>query len=153
MLGNREAALEYGVSPQGYNRRMSKRNSPIRKPAVPRASRVGGRDNQSGQFIPVNDARRRPTTTTRERIPLPGQSRNIDSGMQKKDQGSHYDYSTSPSGRFIESDRQVLTSAKGEKVAIYRDSRTGSFTSRRSTEEIQKVSTQAAESLKRLAKR
>ena len=31
-----------------------------------------GRDSGSGQFIPVSEARRRPTTTEVERVPKPG---------------------------------------------------------------------------------
>ena len=37
-----------------------------------RQSRLGGRDNKTGQFVPLKDTERRPDTTTRERIPLPG---------------------------------------------------------------------------------
>jgi len=35
-------------------------------------SRVGGRDSRNGQFIPLRETERRPDTTQRERIPLPG---------------------------------------------------------------------------------
>jgi hypothetical protein len=31
-----------------------------------------GRDSKSGQFIPVKEADRRPSTTTVERVPKPG---------------------------------------------------------------------------------
>lgn len=31
-----------------------------------------GRDSKSGQFIPVEEAERRPSTTTVERVPKPG---------------------------------------------------------------------------------
>jgi hypothetical protein len=31
-----------------------------------------GRDSRTGQFIPVNEARQRPNTTTVERVPKPG---------------------------------------------------------------------------------
>lgn len=31
-----------------------------------------GRDARNGQFIPVEEARRRPETTVVERVPLPG---------------------------------------------------------------------------------
>ena len=31
-----------------------------------------GRDSRTGQFIPVKDARSRPSTTTVERVPKPG---------------------------------------------------------------------------------
>lgn len=34
-----------------------------------------GRDAKTGQFIPVQDARRRPNTTVVERVPLPGKGR------------------------------------------------------------------------------
>ena len=38
----------------------------------PPASRIGGRDSRTGQFIPLRETVRRPDTTQRERIPLPG---------------------------------------------------------------------------------
>jgi hypothetical protein len=31
-----------------------------------------GRDSKTGEFIPVEEARRRPSTTTVERVPKPG---------------------------------------------------------------------------------
>ena len=31
-----------------------------------------GRDSKTGQFIPVSEAKRRPSTTTVERVPNPG---------------------------------------------------------------------------------
>jgi hypothetical protein len=34
--------------------------------------RVGGRDNKSGQFVPLKETKQRPASTTREVIPLPG---------------------------------------------------------------------------------
>ena len=34
-------------------------------------SRLAGRDAETGQFIPVDEARRRPSTTVVERLPLP----------------------------------------------------------------------------------
>jgi hypothetical protein len=34
-----------------------------------------GRDARSGQFIPVKEARQRPSTTVVERVPLPGKGR------------------------------------------------------------------------------
>ncbi len=34
-----------------------------------------GRDSRTGQFIPVQEARRRPSTTEVERVPLPGKGR------------------------------------------------------------------------------
>lgn len=44
-------------------------------------SRVGGRDSRTGQFIPLRETERRPSTTQRERIPLPGYG---DTGGTKK---------------------------------------------------------------------
>lgn len=37
-----------------------------------RQSRVGGRDNRNGQFVPLRETKQRPGSTTREHIPLPG---------------------------------------------------------------------------------
>lgn len=37
-----------------------------------RQSRVGGRDNKTGQFVPLERTKQSPGTTTREHIPLPG---------------------------------------------------------------------------------
>ena len=37
-----------------------------------RKSRLGARDSITGQFIPLKEADRRPRTTQREHIPLPG---------------------------------------------------------------------------------
>ena len=34
-----------------------------------------GRDAKTGQFIPVEEARRRPKTTVVEKVPLPGKGR------------------------------------------------------------------------------
>jgi hypothetical protein len=34
--------------------------------------RIGGRDSTNGQFIPLPETKRRPDTTQREVIPLPG---------------------------------------------------------------------------------
>ena len=34
--------------------------------------RIGGRDNESGRFVPLEETRRDPSGTTREVIPLPG---------------------------------------------------------------------------------
>ena len=45
-------------------------------------SRIGGRDSRNGQFIPVKETERRPDTTQRERIPLPGYG---DTGRSDKD--------------------------------------------------------------------
>jgi hypothetical protein len=36
------------------------------------ASKLGGRDNRTGQFVPIRETKERPASTTRERIPLPG---------------------------------------------------------------------------------
>jgi len=40
--------------------------------AKERESRLAGRDARTGRFIPVEDARERPSTTVVERLPLPG---------------------------------------------------------------------------------
>jgi len=40
-----------------------------------------GRDSKTGQFSPVKDAKRRPATTTVERVPKPGYG---DTGRSKK---------------------------------------------------------------------
>lgn len=40
----------------------------VKKPT----SRIGGRDSRTGRFIPLRETERRPGTTQRERIPLPG---------------------------------------------------------------------------------
>ena len=34
-----------------------------------------GRDSRTGQFIPIAEARRRPSTTEVERVPLPNKGR------------------------------------------------------------------------------
>jgi hypothetical protein len=47
-----------------------------------RQSRIGGRDSRNGQFIPLRETERRPDTTQRERIPLPGHG---DTGRSKED--------------------------------------------------------------------
>jgi hypothetical protein len=44
-------------------------------------SRIGGRDSRNGQFIPLRETERRPDTTQRERIPLPGHG---DTGRHEK---------------------------------------------------------------------
>jgi hypothetical protein len=31
-----------------------------------------GRDSKTGQFIPISEAKRRPSTTEIERVPIPG---------------------------------------------------------------------------------
>lgn len=40
-----------------------------------RESTLKGRDARTGQFIPVEDARQRPSTTVVERVPLPGKGK------------------------------------------------------------------------------
>lgn len=35
-------------------------------------SRIAGRDARTGEFIPIAETKRRPDTTVRERLPLPG---------------------------------------------------------------------------------
>ena len=45
-------------------------------------SRIGGRDARTGEFVPLEETRRRPDTTVRERIPLPGHG---DTGRGKGD--------------------------------------------------------------------
>lgn len=47
-----------------------------------RQSRLGGRDNKTGQFVPVKETNQRPGSTTREHIPLPGRG---DTGRYDKD--------------------------------------------------------------------
>jgi hypothetical protein len=37
-----------------------------------RKARVGGRDSGTGRFVPLSETKRRPATTQREHIPLPG---------------------------------------------------------------------------------
>ena len=49
-------------------------------PKKPR-TRVAGRDAKTGQFIPVEETKKRPATTVRERVPLPGHG---DTGSGKK---------------------------------------------------------------------
>lgn len=48
--------------------------------STPKA-RVGGRDSGNGRFIPLSETYRRPGTTQREHIPLPG---NGDTNRRKK---------------------------------------------------------------------
>ncbi len=38
----------------------------------PPQSRLGARDSRTGEFIPLKEADKRPATTQREHIPLPG---------------------------------------------------------------------------------
>lgn len=40
-----------------------------------RESTLKGRDASTGQFIPVEEARQRPSTTVVERVPLPGKGK------------------------------------------------------------------------------
>ena len=47
-----------------------------------RQSRLGGRDNRTGHFVPLKETEQRPASTTRERIPLPGYG---DTGRSDKD--------------------------------------------------------------------
>lgn len=42
---------------------------------------IGGRDNRTGQFVPVEETRKRPASTSREVIPNPGHG---DSGRYDK---------------------------------------------------------------------
>lgn len=48
-------------------------------------TRPAGRDAGTGQFIPVEEARRKPNTSVVERIPLPGSG---DTGRGKKERGN-----------------------------------------------------------------
>ncbi len=43
--------------------------------------RIGGRDNDNGQFVPLKETKDRPKSTTREVIPNPGHG---DSGRYPK---------------------------------------------------------------------
>ncbi len=47
-----------------------------------RRSRVGGRDNETGRFVPLEKTEKDPDGTTRERILLPGYG---DTGRYDKD--------------------------------------------------------------------
>jgi len=47
-----------------------------------RQARRGARDSRTGQFIPVKEADKRPNTTQKENIPLPGHG---DTGRGKGD--------------------------------------------------------------------
>jgi hypothetical protein len=49
--------------------------------AKQRQARRGARDSRTGQFIPLKEADRRPATTQKENIPLPGYG---DTGRSKK---------------------------------------------------------------------
>jgi len=48
----------------------------------PPTGRIGGRDNDTGRFVPVEKTYERPKDTTREVIPLPGHG---DTGRYDKD--------------------------------------------------------------------
>ena len=50
---------------------MAKTPSPPKSPETS----LRGRDARTGTFIPVDQARQRPSTTTVERVPLPGKGR------------------------------------------------------------------------------
>lgn len=47
----------------------------VRSMADDRKSTLKGRDARNGQFIPVKEARQRPSTTVVERVPLPGKGK------------------------------------------------------------------------------
>lgn len=49
-----------------------------------RNSRLGGRDSRTGQFVPLKETERRPATTQREHIPLPGRGDTGRGGDKKK---------------------------------------------------------------------
>jgi hypothetical protein len=49
-----------------------------------RQSRIGGRDSRNGQFVPLRETERRPATTQREHIPLPGRGDTGPSDKPKK---------------------------------------------------------------------
>jgi hypothetical protein len=44
----------------------------VKKMSSDRKGRIGGRDNDTGRFVPLEETRRDPRGTTREVIPLPG---------------------------------------------------------------------------------
>lgn len=44
-------------------------------PPKPPETSLKGRDAKTGLFIPVSEARQRPSTTVVERVPLPGKGR------------------------------------------------------------------------------
>ena len=94
-------------------------------------SKTIGRENASGRFVSVSEAKRRPTTTEKERIPLPGQS-----------------------------SREHATKTSADRDIRYRDSTSGQFVperdrhpSKSSADRIRSTSEKASDSLKRLAKR
>lgn len=47
-------------------------------------ARVQGRDTNNGRFVPVSETHRRPATTVREHVPLPGYGDTGRSGPKKK---------------------------------------------------------------------
>lgn len=47
----------------------------VRPMGKERETSIKGRDAKTGQFIPVKEAKERPNTTVRERVPLPGKGR------------------------------------------------------------------------------
>ncbi len=51
--------------------------------AKERQSRRGARDSRTGEFIPMKEAEKRPATTQKENIPLPGYG-DTGRGNQKK---------------------------------------------------------------------
>lgn len=44
-------------------------------------SHPAGRDSKTGEFVPLSETKRRPSTTTREQVPNPGHG---DTGRGKK---------------------------------------------------------------------
>lgn len=52
-----------------------------------RQARRGARDSRTGQFITIKDADRRPSTTQKENIPLPGHGDTGRSVGKKKKNG------------------------------------------------------------------
>lgn len=49
-----------------------------------RKSRLGARDSKTGEFITIKEADKRPATTQKEHIPLPGRG-DTDRGKKGKD--------------------------------------------------------------------
>lgn len=50
-----------------------------------RQSRLAGRDNRTGEFVKLKETERRPGSTTREHLPLPGFGDTNRNGGKKKD--------------------------------------------------------------------
>jgi hypothetical protein len=90
---------------------------------------VHGRNAKTGRFVSVERARKQPSTHVVERVPKPGY-------------GDYAPRSTIASN----------TTQKGEKLPA-RDSRTGSFTTRKSTQALKSTVIEYREMLKRLAKK